>query len=201
MSVVVRRADFEAADVFVIGGGPSLRDFDWTLLKGKPTIGCNAAFLLGCGICRVCFFSDLHWFDTFNDRLTEYPGMVVTHCPELSEKRPAWLHFVPRREPGLWVDGIGGGSSGAGAVNLALLLGARRILLLGFDGALAQDGRSNWHENTIEPPNPHVYPKFDEDLFFVAKMLPLCFPGREVINLTPNSTINHFPRGELRNFL
>jgi len=29
---------------FIVGGGPSLKDFDWHLLKGRRTIGINRAF-------------------------------------------------------------------------------------------------------------------------------------------------------------
>jgi len=29
---------------FIVGGGPSLKDFNWHLLKGKRTIGVNRAF-------------------------------------------------------------------------------------------------------------------------------------------------------------
>ena len=39
---------------------------------------------------------------------------------------------------------VTGHNSGFQALNLAVLAGARRILLLGYDGKAGQDGRTHW---------------------------------------------------------
>jgi len=187
---------WEGSDVFVIGGGPSLSGFDWTLLKGKHTIGCNVAFKLGADVCNVCFFSDLKWFLVFSHELRAFTGDVVTHCqrvlPQINEH--PYLKVLRRAADGLQPDALGfGGNSGCGAVNLAFLLGARRVFLLGFD--CKHEAQHHWHSWTIEDPNPHAFPKFLEGWCAVARDLPR-WPGREIVNLCPDSAIPFFPKAE-----
>lgn len=193
---------YAGADVFIIGGGTSLHGFDWKRLVGRKVIGANAAFTLGARICPVCFFSDAHWFDWFEARLhDEYAGIVVTHSPELRTGRPPWVHWFLRREPGLWRDAIGGCNSGAGAINLALIMGARRVFLLGFDCKPGNDGRANWHPHQIEPTSPYVYPVFMQDFAAVARDLPSVFPGTEIINLNPDSELECFRKESPETYL
>lgn len=61
---------------FIIGGGPSLSSFDWNLLKGKHTIGCNDAYLLGKERCEVMLFSDVKWGIAHEKRLSQYKGII-----------------------------------------------------------------------------------------------------------------------------
>ena len=41
---VVRRDAWKGRRVFIVGGGPSLKAFDWKCLRGELTIGINRAF-------------------------------------------------------------------------------------------------------------------------------------------------------------
>jgi len=83
------------------------------------------------------------------------------------------------------------GNSGHGAINLAYLFGARRILLLGFD-MREVDGRKHWHPDHPAPLVQkqqfgewiHKFKKTAED----AKRL-----GVEIINCTPGSALPWFP--------
>lgn len=192
---------FVGSDVFIIGGGPSLREFDWSRLEGRNTIGCNAAFKLGRSICNLCFFSDIEWFRNFRSDLDAYPGSVATHSPELHRDRPVWLHWMPRGDAGLHLNALGGANAGAGAVNLALLMGAKRVFLLGFDCKLSPAGISNWHEHVIEPANAAVYPHFIEEFRAIAHGLPIHFPGTEIINLNPDSELDCFRKEKPELFL
>lgn len=197
-----RREKFIGSDVFVIGGGPSLRGFDFTRLKGRNTIGCNAAGFLGSDICNVLFFADREWYGKFYERVFEFGGTVVTDCPDMRDDRPSWLYYLPRSTfPGVFKDCLGGGNSGSAAINLALIMGARRVLLLGFDGALGGDGASNWHRDTIDAPDANVYPYFENAHRAIAQMLPETFPDAQIINLNPNSTIGCFPKAAPSIFL
>jgi hypothetical protein len=190
-----RRDSFIGNDVFVIGGGPSLRGFDFSRLKGRNTIGCNAAGFLGNDVCNVLFFADHNWFSTYQERVCEFAGTVVTDCPDMRDNRPGWMYYLPRATfPGVFKDALGGGNSGSAAINLALIMGAKRVLLLGFDGALAADGSPNWHNDDIDAPNANVYPYFERAHAAIARGLEHEFPGTEVINLNPNSKIGCFPK-------
>lgn len=180
------------SDVFIIGGGPSLRSFDFGRLRDKHTIGCNSAFLLGAELCNVCFFSDEQFFVKYADQLEQFAGPVVTHCEEMPWNHP-WLLKMERREGGLHRDAIGYGyNSGCSAVNLALLFGARRVILLGFDCQLGAQGQTHWHNRAMEQTHPDIFPKFMEGWRMIARTLPDVFPGCEVLNTAP-STIDCFP--------
>lgn len=192
---------FVGSDVFIIGGGPSLGGFDFSRLRGRNTIGCNAAFKLGASVCNICIFSDLHWFDSFYSDLQAFGGAVVTHCPHLRHERPGWLMWEERRECALPKDGLGGSNSGAAAISLALRMGAKRVFLLGFDGSLSASGRSNWHADAIEAPNASVYDGFMYDFEAIARELPAAFPGTEIINLNPSSKIPYFRKEKPDDYL
>lgn len=191
---------WEGADVYVIGGGPSLSGFNWELLKGRATIGCNAAFRLGADICQVCFFSDYKWLKAFDKELSAFKGDVVTHCQKVLPERDLYpfLKVLPRATDGLHPNAIGFGSnSGCGAVNLAILLGARRVFLLGFDCRPPVDDKSHWHDWRIEKPNTGVYDKFMDGWRRVAEDLSRKFQRHEVINLGPDSAITYFPKADI----
>ena len=76
MKCVVPKPKWQGQDAYIIGGGPSLRDFDWELLRGLNTIGCNDAYKLGEAFCKVCIFGDSKWFYHHADNLANYGGEV-----------------------------------------------------------------------------------------------------------------------------
>lgn len=194
--------EWKGEDAFVIGGGPSLQGFDFARLKGKHTIGCNSAFLLGSEVCSLCFFSDPLWFETFYNQLCGFGGRIVTHSEEIPDHLP-WVWKMERREEGLHHDALGfGGNTGCGAINLALILGARRVFLLGFDCKLGDAKQMNWHEHRCEPanPDPSLFNKFVEGFQRIKDQL-FKFPDCEVINLGPNSALDVFPRASLNEVL
>ena len=190
-------ARWQNQDVFIIGGGHSLESFDFNLLSPKDvfTIGCNDAYLRGADICNICFFGDKNWWTEHKERLEQFKGAVFTNVPQLQKDKTPWLWIMGREQRGLSHTALGwNNSTGAAAVNLALLLGAKRVFLLGFDMHLSRDGKSNWHANNINMPNKNVYPGFIKGFVRLAKDLPIKFPGTEIINITDDSSLNMFPK-------
>lgn len=195
--------EWKGRTVFIIGGGPSLRTFDFARLFGHPTIGCNAAFKLGADICNICFFSDAPWFQRYYDELARFKGRVVTHCEELRADEP-WLLKMERRVEGLHHDGLGFGcNSGCSAINLALLLGAKKVVLLGFDCKPGEDHSSkpNWHPYHTEVPNPEVFTNFNSGHEAIARDLPVKFPHATIVNATPGSALRCYPFGDVADYL
>lgn len=181
----------EGQDVIIIGGGPSLRGFDWELLNGRNTIGCNSAFRLGLRYCNRLFFTDLKFFEAFSTELAEYRGPIYTNCEAL--QNVSWLNVFPRKPKGLHKDAIGFNySSGAGAINLALILGARRVFLLGFDCFCTTPAQPNWHDYVIQKLDVGAYSNFILGFQSVAKTLSV-FPGCEVYNVSDVSALKVFP--------
>ena len=189
------QAIWEGEDCYIIGGGPSLKTFDWELLRGRNTIGCNSSFLLGVDFCEVCVFGDAKFWRAHSERLKYYGGLVVTNLPALaSEETPPWVKVMKRRARGLHTDALGwNANTGALAINLALLLGASRIFLLGFDMKLGEEGEVNWYEQHLDKPNPRSYKRFTKGFGWVAMDLRRKFPDRQVFNVTDDSDLKRFP--------
>ena len=121
--------------------------------------------------------------------------LVFTNCSQLLHTRIPWLWTLLRKSSGLHTDALGwNGSTGATAINLALLLGAKRVYLLGFDMKLSVKGTPNWHDKLIDKPSATIYFKFKEGFVHVARDLSSKFPGREVVNVTDDSDLNVFPK-------
>jgi hypothetical protein len=85
-----------------------------------------------------------------------------------------------------------GGNSGFQAINLALLFGAARIVLVGFD-MRAVDGKRHFFGD--HPPALHKsggdYRRFIPDFERAAVTLPA---GVEILNATPGSALTCFPK-------
>lgn len=196
--------EWDGEDVYIIGGGPSLKGFNWDWLKGRRTIGCNAAFFKGPDICSLCFFADEKFYRTYDTMLERYVaqgGRAVTNC-EYVPTYLQWLMSFNRHMSIMTADGNSllhgyGGNSGSAAIHLALLMGARRVFLLGFDGQLGRGGEANWHDKGCDKPNAQVYKRFDEVFEIIERQYPITFPGTEIINCNPDSAITRFPKCQL----
>ena len=193
---------WQGQEAFVIGGGPSLRDFDWDLLRDENTVGCNNAFRLGPEICKVCVFVDRKFiFDKpnhprkgFYDELSRFPNPVITNDSQLKHREESWLLWMRRQPKGLHRDALGfNANCGATAVNVALLLGASTIYLLGVDMHLGGDKEPNWHNHVIDKANEQVYARMITSFGHVKKDLELKFPGCQIFNINKNSSLKMFP--------
>jgi hypothetical protein len=143
--------------VYILGGGPSLLDEDLSLIHNKPVIGVNDAFKLGDWV-DVSWSTDCQWLDWNKDALSEFSGVIYS-TPPCKCDHPGIIRIKRRNMVGIssnpsvvyWNK-----SSGASAINLAYLLGASKIVLLGFDMKMRGD-RHNWHSNHKNTPQPAVY--------------------------------------------
>lgn len=87
-----------------------------------------------------------------------------------------------------------GGNSGYQAINLAAHLGAKNIILVGFD-MKSKDGKSHFfgeHEGRVSPP---PFDGWFEN--FGSLVEPLKALKVNVINCTPDSALEMFPKAEL----
>jgi len=187
-------------DVFIIGGGESLRGFQWDLLRDELTIGCNTAFKLGHEVCKLCVFGDYPWFKEFQRELSQYKGVVFTNVPQLQKSNLPWLWIMGREARGLHKIALGwNNNTGASAINLALILGAKRVYLLGFDMKELK-GKCNWHDD-YKKTNPSVYKsKFLSTFGHVKSDLEKKFAGCEIINVTDDSDLDIFPKVSAKQF-
>ncbi len=181
-------------ECFILGGGPSLKNIDVSRLRGHRVIAVNNAYQLGDFI-DVMFFGDCRWFHLHKKQLLSFAGLKLTTC-EQHVKYPG-IKVVRRKtninglsnNPGLLAWNL---SSGACAINVATLLGVKRIVLLGFDMQKI-DGHSNWHKDhgTSNNPKHNPYRKFMSRFAQIAKSLQSM--NVECINATPGSALTEFP--------
>lgn len=184
--------EWDGEDAFLVGGGPSLAGFDFSLLRPLNVLGCNDAFHLGAGVVDFCVFGDAGWWNRNKWTLEKnFAGRTVTNAPSLIHlKIPNVLRMRRVR------DGIHSGdtlgwnySTGALAINLAISLGARRIFLLGYD-LCNRDGASHWHVHG-KATQQYAFDRFRRGFDMVKASLPA---GVQVFNVTDGgSKLTAFP--------
>jgi len=197
---------WQGCDVFIIGGGSSLDAFDYSLLHDECTIGCNSHFLKGPRVSKLCIFGDYPWYLKHKNELEIYShsgGVVFTNALQLQRGRiPKWLWTMERSAWGMHKDSLGwNDNTGASAINLALLLGATRIYLLGFDMCTIKESHTCHADYPKEPRKNYqqVFEKHCSGLKRAAADLSK-FPDQEVINVSDVSELTVFPKISFQTF-
>lgn len=190
---------------FVVGGGPSLRGFDFGRLAGELVIACNVAALerppptIAVSIChrfmRAIAATDPRW------AASPATKILLDPPPDVDEAT------VPHVRIGncgdTWGRTIEGGlcqgpQTGHAAANLADILGASPIYLLGMDCRTEDDGATaNYH--TEYTWNADGKPRPKEGRYRTARAYWERY-GREArgrIVLLGGSALECFPRGSL----
>lgn len=193
---------FKGTDVFVVGSGYSLRNQDPNALKGKNIIVINRS-LQWAPFAHVLFWMDKAIFDIIESDVRKWKGLAVTTCLPCKAEMPRKIKLVTSPQVlGLCVDPTGissGKNSGHGAINLAYHLGAKRIILLGFDMRVGYGQTSHFTDDTHEP-QPWRYkdsyiPAFNQIAIDLEQA------GVPVLNATPKSALEAFPKVDLADVL
>lgn len=185
-------------ECFVVGGGPSLRGFDWSLLRGRLVVGTNAAWRLDPAPAFTIVRDQRLMRSLIEDSaFLESPGVKMFHRGQM----PDDLH-TPYDVPssGLeWGTSLDTGliyspDCGLMAINLADVLGVRVIYLLGFD-MLGERGRTAyWHADYPEDWRTNECVYRERFIPFYEKYAPRI--RAEVINLNPKSGLTCFHRAD-----
>lgn len=148
---------YDGQTVFVIGGGPSAESTPWEQLLDRATLGCNAAaFLLPRGCCRWALFGDRPFLRAFRNLLRQYVdwgGKLINATGRPIDKENHWMQHVnrvnSRKHWGISEDPYAvrwNRSTGGCAINVAYLMGAKEIVLIGYDmKAIEEKKKHNWH--------------------------------------------------------
>lgn len=221
---------WEDGDVFILGGGSSLtKQFEIPkeviqavrkkeiplssyspYLKGlydKHVIAINILFLLGDWV-DMLFFGDNKFYRAYRKQIAVFPGLKVScHSAftggRFDNEKIKYLvkdnkHFYgisPDAKKVAWNK-----NSGAAAISVAANSGAKRIILLGFDMRLDNEGNQHCHSEykvkkrkgvqskTRKLPFERHLKGFDE-ISKDAKQR-----GIEILNANPDSEIKVFPK-------
>lgn len=181
-------------DFLIVGSGASLRRED--IFKASKhvdrVIVINDNYLLY-PQADILYFCDAKWANYHQERkeYKEFKGIKAT----LSKHPTADWHFKNAGEYGLsikYTELCNGGNSGYQAINLALLLGARKIYLLGFDCKADDPASSHWFGD-------HTFAKsvtgvWDRVLKMYWQQFPEVlkknYPDRQIINLTRDTALS-----------
>jgi len=189
--------EWEGQAAFVIGGGPSVKGFDFDRLRGRNVIAVNNAGLDLAPWAHVLLWVDRRWLDWNHGRLELHKGKY-----KISRKRPhietghdiRFMRFLPRRLSH-WPDTLGGWCGGSSGINLAYLMGARVVVLMGFD---MRPG--NYHQDHQLPPVPGQHR--DRFIPTLEAMEPeLTKAGVLVLNTNPRSALRCFPFADIEELL
>ncbi len=167
--------------VFIVGGGPSLRGFDFNLLQNRHVLAINEAYI-DIPWAEVLFFRDCEWFERARPDLI-FGGLMVTTSPRAKEEC-SLINLVELNTPQMPRARTGGHN----AVSLALTMEAKRIVLLGFDWN--PDG-GNYHNR-----HPNQGLRYRGGLLDSWKTYRERAEreGKEILNATPGSGIDEFER-------
>jgi len=185
---------FEGETIYIIGGGPSLKNFDFRLLIGSRTIAINKAIFFHTEA-DVLYWTDVRFYTWYKNEIDNYKGLKF--ALKASGQYTNDIKVLKKGKTyGLETDTqtlAHGNNSGYAAINLAYHLGARRIVLLGFD--MMSNGKdSHFHDG---------YPtRAPDDKMYQDKFIPgfdqlkteLNSSGVTVMNASPYSKLTIFPK-------
>lgn len=193
------------ATVFILASGPSLTAEDVDAVRGKARVVCvnDAVRLAPWADCL--YSSDGPWWKRMKGA-PEFTGLKF--CIE--KAAGAGVDSYGRTWPSVGVlrnAGLTGLSleptaichyknSGGAAINLAVLLGASRIILLGYDMKLGPHGVKHF---TGERGTSSPYPDFRRYIGTMVK--PLEAAGVDVVNASRQTALTCFPRVSLDDVL
>lgn len=191
---------WEGKTVFLIGGGPSLYGFDFSRLAGRILCGINQSIFDA--DCDVGVSIDPRFVIANHDKLARFAAkrelyLALGDCTEIFAPVAHAIYLRDEEKPGLSLDCSiirRGATSGCTALNVAVLKGARRIVLLGYDYGNAGTTRHHYHDkyNWILPRHLQSWSAWSEH--YAAVALDCRKHGIEVINASPQSAISAFPK-------
>ena len=201
-SAVMRDGAWAGEPCFIIAGGPSLTGFDFNRLKGKGRIiAINRAFEYA-PWADILFFMDNKFYKLCHEGerqilWNEFKGHKV-FLDLMGRKYEDCYHLRSLGRVGLsrsFAQGLyHGNNSGVGALNLALVLKANPIYLLGYDMRFA-GGKSHFHSGYGPRASEQTVRGFARDFERMAKFMKE--ERKTIVNLNPRSGLRIFRFGDI----
>lgn len=184
----------------LIGGGPSLTTEQVETCREPHAagdlivMGCNDAYRI-CDFLDVLYAADGRWIDHHHENVPEGPE-CWTADRKNNQVRERWnrVAVAAGQGDGLSLDRevlVSGNHSGYQLINLAYLMGCRTLILIGYD---CRGGGTHWFG---QHPTPAMQVKSNFEIWvknFQAIAESCTILNLTIINATPNSAIDAFPR-------
>lgn len=178
--------------VVCIASGPSLTTEDVELVRGKARVIVVNRSVDMVPWADVLYCADVRMWKWLNGA-RDFAGLKFAVTKECA-KYPGVKVIGRGASHGLSLDPSKlclGGNSGYQAVNLAVLMGAVRILLLGYDMRVGPKGKQHWH---ADHPMTQRSPYVTFQAAYPTLVGPLKAAGVEVINCSRETALKCFPR-------
>ena len=198
----------------LVGGGSSLQGFDWERLErwgcgeGRLSYMRRVAIINDaihtCGhFADLLFWMDREQYDYRKTEMDNFRGIKAAYSYEDDNRGPEGTHFIQGKAAEGVSDSLGEGlchanNSGYMLLNLVYLLGANPIYLLGFDGGVIGEAH-HWHHAPRLPDAAEVQQERSKSMREGFEKYGGLYAGKgvEVVNLSPQSRIEVFPKKEL----
>jgi hypothetical protein len=183
--------------VVCVATGPSLtvEDVDYVRGKADAVIAINDAFRLApwAEVMYGCDAKFYYWH--WEKGLKNFAGLKFSLDSE-AKRYPGVQVLRNTGETGLELDPSGirvGRNSGYQAINVAVHLGAKKVVLLGYD--MQGDHYFGSHPDKSKPPFAICLERFK------TLVEPMRDAGVDIVNCTPNTALTCFPCAPLRETL
>jgi len=180
--------------IYIVGGGPSLEGFNWSLLKTKKVIAINKAFKY-VPWANVLYWTDSRfygWHKNEIDALDCYKYTISsgTNYDERVNVIKKGNRYGLEKDPRVLAHGD---NSGYAAINLAYHLGAAKIVLLGYDMG-SHGNKTHFHDGyPVKATRKEIYnQRFSISFPHIATELKAV--GVKVYNTSQRSPLNCFPK-------
>ena len=182
-----------------IATGPSLNEFHVEYIKKARNLGINVRVIVVNNAFQLAPWADIlyacdeKWWATYPDSLM-FKGAKIS----VTADRPGVMRLDQYRDSPLSEEPTAlatGGNSGYQAINLAYLLGVKKIILLGYDAGPAKDGKRHYfgeHPEGLVVTQNHTYSAWINNFSKLAALLKQ--RGVTVINCSPNTAITAFDK-------
>lgn len=185
---------FKGETIFIIGGGPSLKSFDFDRLKIKKSIAINKAFF-SVPYADVLYWTDARVYGWYKRDIDNFNGLKYTiglnreYNDNITVLRKGNKFGLEEKPDAL----AHGNNSGYAAINLAYHLGASKIVLLGFD-MVTTEHESHFHDGypTRKTKNSTYETQFIPAFPHIAGALKN--KKIKVYNANPRSLLDCFPK-------
>lgn len=187
--------------IICLGCGPSLSQEDIDFCRDRARVIAVKDTWRLAPWADVLYACDGKWWD-FYKGVPEFHGLkfgltVDGHWPDVNALRNTGMDGLERDPSGLRT----GQNSGYQAINLAVHLGATRILLLGYDMQRVK-GKAHWYGEHLGTGYQHTASPYHLFLrCFETIGEPLQQLGIEVINCSPQTALTMFPCQSIREAL
>jgi hypothetical protein len=192
------------ATVVVLGGGPSLTIEQVERVRGAAKcVAVNNAYQIA-PWADMLYAADARWWIEHPDALN-FAGLKCA-VENGADRFPAVVHVIPAATlpirlqhyvpPAGNKELIAGRNGVHQALNIAVLAGATKVLLLGCDGRLGTDGKTHYHGGHGKTLSQDFFDGMRKS--FSAQENVLLARGVTVLNCSPGSAIDSFPKVGLR---